>query len=64
MKTYQVIVMIVNILTCITVSIILQISEIYNLLGKDVPCIDGEGDAEKKRILLFKRLFKYTFKAI
>lgn len=64
MKTYQVIVMIINILLCITVSIFLQISEIYNLLGKDVPCIPGEGDAEKKRILLIKRLFKYTFKII
>jgi len=55
---------VVNIFACIAISIILQISEVYNMMGKDVPCIDGEGETEKKRIEMYKRIFKYVFKII
>lgn len=39
--------MIINIYTCLAVSIILTMIEVYNLCGYDVPCIDGEGENEK-----------------
>ena len=44
MSTSQLLIMIVNIYACLAVSIILTISEVYNLLGKDVPCIEGVGE--------------------
>lgn len=50
MRTAQLVIMIVNIIVCFIVSICLTISEVYNLCGKDVPCIPGEGVEEKLRI--------------
>jgi hypothetical protein len=54
--------MVLTIWTCFTVSIILSISEVYNLLGKDVPCIGGEGEDEMKKILCYKKFFNLTGK--
>ena len=57
-------IMIVNILCFIIVGVILTISEVCNLLGKDVPCIDGEGDEEMQKIKIIKKVLTYTGKLI
>ena len=56
--------MVINILICVIVSIILQISDIYDLLGYDVPCIPGKGQDELNKINSLKRIFKYGLKII
>jgi len=33
-------------------------------MGKDVPCIDGEGEDEKKRIIRIKKILTYGSKAL
>lgn len=38
--------MAVNIIVCLVVSVFLTICQVYNLMGKDVPCISGDGEAE------------------
>jgi len=56
--------MIINIIFCIVVSISLQVSEIYNLLGKDVPCFSGKAAKEMNKIRKFKCVTKYGLKFI
>lgn len=50
----QLLIMIFNIISMVLISIILQSMEVYNLCGKDVPCIPGTGEEEKKRIKTIK----------
>lgn len=57
-------VMIINIMVCLAVSVLLNISMVYNLLGKDVPCIDGVRDEEKLRIVRIKKILTYGSKFI
>ncbi len=56
--------MIINIIVCLAVSVFLNISMVYNLMGKDVPCIDGVGDEEKKRIDKIKKTLAYGSKVL
>ena len=56
--------MVINILICVIVSIILQISDIYDLLGYEVPCIPGKGQDELNRINSLKTRFKFGLKII
>lgn len=56
--------MIINIIFCIVISITLQVSEIYNLLGKDVPCFSGKGAREMNKIRKCKCVTKYSLKLL
>jgi hypothetical protein len=38
--------------------------EAYNLCGKNVPCIEGEGESEKKKIKKYKSVIAYGSKII
>ncbi|EDK31378.2 transmembrane protein, putative (macronuclear) [Tetrahymena thermophila SB210] len=64
LKSAQLVVMIINIFVCIMVSIILTVSEVYNLMGKDVPCIDGQGDEEQAKIKKTKKILSYGGKIL
>ena len=35
-----------------------------NLIGKDVPCIEGTGEQEAKKLKIYKFVLKYLFKLI
>ncbi|KAL4500467.1 hypothetical protein ABPG72_003418 [Tetrahymena utriculariae] len=64
LKNAQLVVMIINIFVVIIVSIILNVSEVYNLMGKDVPCIDGQGDEEQAKIKKTKTMLSYGGKLL
>jgi len=66
MGSFQKVVMIINIIICIALSVVLPISDIYLLCGKDVPCIDDGANPEetKERIEKVKSCWKYTLKII
>ncbi|KRX08431.1 hypothetical protein PPERSA_12912 [Pseudocohnilembus persalinus] len=64
MSSSQLVVMVINIIVCIVVSIILTISQVYNLCGKDVPCIEGDGEAEQIRIKRIKKICNYGAKIL
>lgn len=64
LKSAQLVVMIINIIVCLAVSVFLNISMVYNLMGKDVPCIDGVGDEEKVRIVRIKKILTYGSKLL
>mmetsp|Transcript_41601 Transcript_41601/g.36993 ORF Transcript_41601/g.36993 Transcript_41601/m.36993 type:complete len:110 (-) Transcript_41601:658-987(-) len=38
--------------------------EIANLCGYDLPCVDGDGEEERKRLKRFKRIINYGFKLL
>ena len=44
--------------------VVLSILETYNMCGKDVPCIDGSGKAEAKRIKSYKRKIAHISKIL
>jgi hypothetical protein len=56
--------MIIAILVCLFVSIILQAMEVYNLCGKNVPCVEGEGEEEKIKIKKYKSIIAYGSKIL
>ncbi|KAL4454318.1 hypothetical protein ABPG74_012275 [Tetrahymena malaccensis] len=64
LKNAQLVVMIINIIVCIMVSIVLQVSEVYNLMGKDVPCFEGSRDEESAKIKKTKQILSYGGKLL
>ena len=64
LRAAQTVVMLINIIACICLSILLTASEVYNLCGKDVPCIDGKGEEEKKKIKRIKKILNYGLKVL
>jgi hypothetical protein len=64
MNTYQILIMVFSIIMCIVISIILTFSQVYNLMGKDVPCIQGDGDSEQEKIKFYKKCLGYGGKLI
>ncbi|EAS04244.2 transmembrane protein, putative (macronuclear) [Tetrahymena thermophila SB210] len=64
LKNAQLVVMIINIFVCIMVSIVLNISEVYNLMGKDVPCFEGSRDEESAKIKKTKTILSYGGKLL
>lgn len=64
MNSSQLTIMIVNIFVCLVVSIILTMSEVCNLLGKEVPCFGEKGEEEKLKIKNTKAWISYCAKII
>lgn len=56
--------MIISIIVCIMVSVVLQISQVYSLLGKNVPCIEGSGEVEQMKIVRIKKFLTYGSKMV
>lgn len=54
MKTTLSATMVINIIAAIVLSVILTGMEVANLCGCDLPCISGDGDDERKRIILIR----------
>ena len=53
--------------TCIAtfmLGIILVGMEIANLCGYDLPCVEGEGEDERKKLKRFKKIVNYFFKGV
>ena len=38
--------------------------EIYNLMGKNVPCVEGEGESERLKIKKSKNIIAYGSKLL
>ncbi|KAL4500468.1 hypothetical protein ABPG72_003419 [Tetrahymena utriculariae] len=64
LKKTQLVVMIINIIVCLMVSIILQVSKVYSLMGKDVPCFEGSRDEEQAKIKKTKSILSYGGKLL
>lgn len=64
LKNAQLAAMVIGIIVCLLVSIILSFSQVYNLCGKDVPCISGKGAEELQRIVCIKRGITYGAKLL
>jgi hypothetical protein len=64
LKTAQLIVMVIGIISGIMLGIILSYMELQNLRGKDIACIAGEGEEERKRIKKIKKTWNYFFKCV
>jgi len=62
-KTAQLACVIINVIVCLMV-IALQVSQVYNLCGKDVPCISGSGEKEQIRIIRIKKILTYGSKLL
>jgi hypothetical protein len=55
-------VLVVGILSGVVLGIVLSYMELQNLRGKDIACIQGEGEDERKRIKRIKKILNYVFK--
>lgn len=64
MKSVQLVLFIITIISSIVVGIIIPYMTIMNLCGKDLPCIDGKGEYERERLGTIKKYLDLGAKII
>jgi hypothetical protein len=64
MKSVQMVLFIITIVSSIVVGLIIPYMTIMNLCGKDLPCIDGKGEYERERLGNIKKYLDLTAKLI